>query len=42
VLVAFLQANVDVFTWEPSQVPGIPREVIEHNMKIYPDAKLVC
>ena len=33
--------NVDVFAWEPSQMPGIPREVIEHNLRIYPDATLV-
>ena len=38
----FLRANVDVFTWEPSQIPGIPREVIQHNLRIYPDATPVC
>jgi hypothetical protein len=38
-LVAFLHANVDVFAWEPSQMVGIPREVIEHHLKINPDAK---
>jgi hypothetical protein len=38
-LVAFLQANDDVFAWEPSQMPGIPMEVIEHHLKIHPDAK---
>ena len=37
-LITFLRANVDVFTWEPSQMPGIPREVIEHHLRIYPDA----
>jgi hypothetical protein len=30
-----------VFTWEPSQMPGIPREVIEHHLKIHPDARPV-
>jgi hypothetical protein len=40
-LVAFLQANADVFAWEPSQMPRIPKEVIEHHMKIHPDAKPV-
>jgi hypothetical protein len=40
-LVAFLRTNVDVFTWELSQMSGIPREVIEHHMKIYPDARPV-
>jgi len=32
---------VDVFAWKPSQMPGIPREVIEHHLRIYPDAKPV-
>jgi hypothetical protein len=26
--------DVDVFTWQLSQMPGIPREVIEHHLKI--------
>jgi hypothetical protein len=30
-----------VFAWQPSQRHGIPREVIEHHMKIYPDVRLV-
>jgi hypothetical protein len=30
-----------MFAWEPSQMPGIPREVIEHHLKIYSDAKPV-
>jgi hypothetical protein len=30
-----------VFAWQPSQIPGIPREVIEHHLKIYPDDKPV-
>jgi hypothetical protein len=41
VLIAFLQANADVFAWEPSQMLGIPREVIEHHLKIHPNAKPV-
>ena len=40
-LVTFLRENVDVFAWEPSQMPGIPREVIEHHLRIYPDATRV-
>jgi hypothetical protein len=27
--------------WEPSQMPRIPRVVIEHHLKIHPDAKPV-
>jgi hypothetical protein len=40
-LVTFLQANVDVFDWQPSRMPWIPKEVIEHHLKIYPNARLV-
>jgi len=31
-----------MFAWEPSQMPEIPREVIEHHLRIYPDATPVC
>jgi hypothetical protein len=41
VLIAFLRANADVFSWQSSQMSGIPREVIEHHLKIYPDARPV-
>jgi hypothetical protein len=41
VLVTFLWPNADVFAWQPSQMPGIPREVIEHHLKIYPDIRPV-
>jgi hypothetical protein len=37
-LITFLWVNVDVFAWQPSQMSGIPREVIEHHLMIYPDA----
>jgi hypothetical protein len=30
-----------VFAWQPSQMLGIPREVIEHHLKIYPNARPV-
>jgi hypothetical protein len=40
-LVAFLRANVDMFAWQLSQMPEIPREVIEHHLKIYLDARPV-
>jgi hypothetical protein len=36
VLVTFLQENFDVFTWQISDMPGIPREVIEHKLGIDP------
>jgi hypothetical protein len=34
VLVDFLRANVDIFAWSPSNIPGIPREVTEHALEI--------
>jgi hypothetical protein len=37
----FLWDDVDVFAWQPSQMPGIPRELIKHHLKIYPDARPV-
>jgi hypothetical protein len=40
-LVIFLWANVDMFAWQPSQMPRIPREVIEHHLKIYLDTRPV-
>jgi hypothetical protein len=41
VLVGLLRANVDVFAWQLSQMPGIPRELIEQHLKIYPDTRPV-
>ena len=33
-LVDFLYANRDTFAWTPSDMPGIPREVAWHALKI--------
>ena len=30
-----------MFAWQPSDIPGIPREVIEHNLAVRPDARPV-
>ena len=38
-LVSFLRANSDVFVWKPSDMPGVPREVIEHRLAVRPDAR---
>jgi hypothetical protein len=35
-LVTFLWANLNVFIWQISDMPGIPREVIEHKLSIDP------
>jgi hypothetical protein len=39
VLVDFLRANADIFTWSPSDMPGIPREVAEHSLDILPHSR---
>jgi hypothetical protein len=41
VLVNFLRANADIFAWSPSDMPGIPREVIEHSLDILPHSRAV-
>jgi hypothetical protein len=38
-LITFLRDNVDVFAWQPSQMPEFPREVIEQHLKIYPNSR---
>jgi hypothetical protein len=39
VLVDFLHANVDIFAWSPSDMPGIPRKVAEHALEIRAGSK---
>jgi hypothetical protein len=39
--VEFLKANLDVFTWKPSDMKGLPREVAEHKLNIKPGSKPV-
>jgi hypothetical protein len=41
VLVDFLHANADIFTWSPSDMPCIPREVAEHSLDILPHSRAV-
>jgi hypothetical protein len=41
VLIDFLRANVEVFAWSPSGMPGIPREVAEHSLDIRAGARPV-
>jgi hypothetical protein len=41
VLVDFLRANADIFTWSPSDMPGIPREIAEHSLDILPHSRAV-
>ena len=40
-LITFMWANVDVFAWQASDIPGVPREVIEHHLAVCPHARPV-
>ena len=40
-LVKFLLANKEVFAWEPKKLVGVPREVIEHHLKVCPNVRPV-
>nr|ABA95702.1 retrotransposon protein, putative, unclassified [Oryza sativa Japonica Group] len=40
-LVSFLRANADVFAWRPADMPGVPREVIEHRLAVRPGVRPV-
>jgi hypothetical protein len=33
-LVDFLRANAEFFVWSPSDMPRIPRDVVEHSLDI--------
>jgi hypothetical protein len=37
-LVSFLRANWDIFVWKPADMPGVPKELIEHCLKVDPKA----
>jgi hypothetical protein len=41
VLVDFLRANVDIFTWSPSDMLRIPREVAKYSLDILPLSRAV-
>ena len=40
-LVRFLRANKEVFAWEPKQMVGVPRGVIEHHLRVCPNVRPV-
>jgi hypothetical protein len=37
-LISFLHANHDIFAWKPADMPGVPRELIEHCLNVDPKA----
>jgi hypothetical protein len=39
--VKFLQENRDIFAWKPADMPGVPRELIEHELHMDLKAKPV-
>jgi hypothetical protein len=41
VLLDYLRANADIFAWSPSDMLGIPREVVEHSLDILPHSHAV-
>jgi hypothetical protein len=38
VLINFLRANRDIFAWNPADMPEVPKELIEHCLKVNPKA----
>jgi hypothetical protein len=41
VLIEFLHEHWEIFAWYPSDMPGVPRELIEHALNVDPKAKPV-
>ena len=35
----FLRSNKEVFAWEPKQLAGVPRQVIEHHLNVCPNVR---
>ena len=40
-LVRFLRANKEIFAWETNQLVGVPREVIQHHLRVCPNIRPV-
>ena len=36
-----LRTNTDIFTWSATDMPGIPSEIIIHQLNVNPNIKLV-
>jgi hypothetical protein len=39
VLISFLRENIYVFAWKPTDMPRVPRELIEHSLDVLKTAK---
>ena len=40
-LIKFLRENWDIFAWKPSDMPGVPRELVEHRLRVNSKVKPV-
>ena len=40
-LTNFLRENMDIFTWKPVDMLGVPRELVEHKLDLNPSSKPV-
>jgi hypothetical protein len=38
-LISFLRENVSMFAWKPADMPGVPRDLIEHSLDVSKTAK---
>ena len=38
-LIQFLCENWDIFAWKPADMPGVPRGLAEHRLRVDPKAK---
>ena len=38
-LVRFLHVNKEIFVWAPNQLVGVPREVIQHHLRVCPNVR---
>jgi hypothetical protein len=38
-LTSFLRDNADIFTWSPSDMSGVPRELAEHGLEVNKTAR---
>ncbi|GJV66698.1 hypothetical protein Tco_1482207 [Tanacetum coccineum] len=41
-LKCLLKDNMGIFAWEPSDMTGVPRQIIEHALNVNPSLDLVC
>jgi hypothetical protein len=41
VLIKFLYERWEIFAWCPLDMPGVPRELVEHALNVDPKARLM-